>query len=114
MFHNREVATMISEIVLFRLPEGMSREDAMAKYRLRVPIWQANPDLIHKAFLFDESSRRGGGVYLWKNIEAAKKAHGPAFQEGIQSIFGAKPDFQYFEAPIVIDNSAREVIDNAA
>ena len=105
---------MISEIVLFRLPEGMSREDAMAKYRLRVPIWQANPDLIHKAFLFDESSRRGGGVYLWKNIEAAKKAHGPAFQEGIQSIFGAKPDFQYFEAPIVIDNSAREVIDNAA
>ena len=105
---------MISEIVLFRLPEGMSREDAMAKYRLRVPIWQANPDLIHKAFLFDESSRRGGGVYLWKNIEVAKKAHGPAFQEGIQSIFGAKPDFQYFEAPIVIDNSAREVIDNAA
>ncbi|MGB8896073.1 MAG: hypothetical protein WA322_05560 [Pseudolabrys sp.] len=105
---------MISEIVLFRLPEGMSRRDAMAKYRLRVPMWQANPDLIHKAFLFDEASRRGGGVYLWKNIEAAKKAHGPAFQEGIQSIFGAKPEFQYFEAPIVIDNSAKEVIDNAA
>jgi hypothetical protein len=35
---------MISEIVLFRLPEGMSREDALAKYRLRVPMWQANPD----------------------------------------------------------------------
>lgn len=34
---------MISEIVLC-LPEGMSREDAMAKYRLRVPMWQANPD----------------------------------------------------------------------
>ena len=105
---------MSSEIVLFRLPEGMSREDAMAKYRLRVPMWQANPDLIDKAFLFDEASRRGGGVYLWKNIEAAKKAHGPAFQEGIQYIFGAKPEFQYFEAPIVIDNSAKEVIDNAA
>jgi hypothetical protein len=105
---------MISEIVLFRLPEGMSREDAMAKYRARVPMWQANTDLIHKAFLFDEASRRGGGVYLWKNIEAAKKAHGPAFQEGIQSIFGARPEFQYFEAPIVIDNFAKEVIDNAA
>jgi hypothetical protein len=105
---------MISEIVLFRLPEGMTREDAMAKYRLRVSMWQANPDLIHKAFLFDEASRRGGGVYLWKNIEAAKKAHGPAFQEGIQAIFGTKPEFQYFEAPIVIDNAAKEVIDNAA
>ena len=78
---------MISEIVLFRLPDGMSRADAMTKYRARVPMWQANPDLIHKAFLFDETSRRGGGVYLWMNIEAAKKAHGPAFEEAIQSIF---------------------------
>src|SRR5580704_10270019 len=104
-----EVATMISEIVLFRLPEGMSRADAMA--RARVPTWQANPDLIHKAFLFDEESRRGGGVYLWKNIEAAKKAHGPAFEDAIQSIFGSKPEFQYFEAPIVIDNAAKEVVD---
>jgi hypothetical protein len=49
-----EAATMISEIVLFR------RADAMTKYRARVP---------------------------W---------------------------FQYFEAPIVIDNAAKEVVDNAA
>src|SRR6476661_4209674 len=90
---------MISEIVLFSLPEALSREEAMLKYRARVPLWRSNPDLIHKAFLYDERTRRGGGVYLWKNIEAAKKAHGPAFQEGIQSIFGARPEFQYFEAP---------------
>ncbi len=62
---------MISEIVLLHLREGMSRTDAMAKYRARVPMWQANPDLIHKAFLFDETSRRGGGVYLWNSIEVA-------------------------------------------
>ena len=41
---------MISEIVLFRLPDGMSRADAMVKYRARVPMWQANADLVHKAF----------------------------------------------------------------
>ena len=106
---------MISEIVLFRLPDGMSRADAMTKYRARVPMWQANPDLIHKAFLFDEMSRRGGGVYLWKNVEAAKKAHGGlAFEEAIQTIFGSKPEFEYFEAPIVIDNAAKAVVDNAA
>jgi hypothetical protein len=34
---------MITEIVLFSLPDGMSREDAMAKYRVRVPMWQASP-----------------------------------------------------------------------
>jgi hypothetical protein len=104
---------MITEIVLFRLPEGMGREDATAKYRLSVPTWQANPDLIHKAFLFDEASRRGGGVYLWKSIEAAKQGHGPAFQERIRSIFGSDPEFQYFETSLVIDNAARQVIDAA-
>jgi hypothetical protein len=105
---------MISEIVLFRLPEGMTREEALTKYRARIPAWQANADLIHKAFIYDAETGRGGGVYLWKNIEAAKKAHGPAFQEAIQSLFGSKPEMQYFEAPIVIDNTAQEVIDNAA
>jgi hypothetical protein len=109
-----EAFAMITEIVLFCLPDGMGRKDAVAKYRARVPMWKANPDLIHKAFLYDEASRRGGGVYLWKDIDAAKKAHGAAFQEGIQSVFGSKPEFQYFEAPIVIDNAAKQVVDNAA
>src|SRR6188474_613659 len=104
---------MISEIVLFRLPDGMSRADAMTKYRARVSMWQANPDLVHKAFLFDETSRRGGGVYLWKNIEAAKQAHGPAFQDRINAVFGARPAFQYFDAPVVIDNASKQVIDDA-
>jgi hypothetical protein len=105
---------MITEIVLFRLPDGMSRADATEKYRLSVPSWQANPNLIRKAYLFDEASRRGGGVCQWKNIDAAKQAHGPEFQARIQATFGAKPEFQYFETPIVIDNAAKEVIDNAA
>jgi hypothetical protein len=105
---------MITEIVLFRLPEGMSREDATAKYRLSVPTWQANPNLIRKAYLFDEASRQGGGIYQWKNIEAAKQAHGPEFQARIQATFGGNPEFQYFETPIVIDNAAKEVVDNAA
>jgi hypothetical protein len=39
-------------------------------------------------FLFDEKSRRGGGVYLWKNVEAAKQAPGPAFQDRINAVFG--------------------------
>jgi len=105
---------MITEIVLFRLPEGMSREDAIAKYRLSIPTWQANPDLIRKAFLFDESSRRGGAVYHWKSLEAAKVGHGPEFQKRIQATFGSSPEFQYFETPIVLDNTTKQVIDQAA
>jgi hypothetical protein len=105
---------MITEIVLFRLPDGMSREEATAKFRLSVPTWQANSNLIRKAYLFDEASRRGGGVYQWTNIDAAKQAHGPEFQARIAATFGGKPEFQYFETPIVIDNAAKQVVDDAA
>jgi hypothetical protein len=104
---------MITEIVLWRMPDGVTKEEATSKFRASVPAWQSNPDLLHKAFLFDEASKRGGGVYLWTNIEAAKQAHGPAFQDRISSVFGAKPEFQYFDAPIVIDNVAKKVTDAA-
>ena len=105
---------MITEIVLFHLPKGMSREDAIAKYRLSVPGWRANPDLIRKTFLFDEASRRGGAVYNWKSMEAAKLGLGPEFQKRIQATFGSQTEFQYFETPIVIDNTTNQVIDEAA
>ena len=91
---------MITEIVLFRLPEGMSREDAIAKYHLSVPAWQANPDLIRKAYLFDETSRRGGGVYHWKNIETAKLGHGPEFQKRIQATLDANQSFSISRHPL--------------
>ena len=64
-------------------------------------------------FLFDEKSRRGGGVYLWKNVEAAKQAPGPAFQDRINAVFGARPESQYFDAPVVIHNASKQVIDAA-
>ncbi len=105
---------MITEIVLWQMPQGMSRAETTAKFRSSVPIWQANRGLLHKAFLFDESSLRGGGVYLWTHIEAAKQAHGPAFQDRINAVFGARPEFQYFDTPIVIDNIAKQVTDEAA
>jgi hypothetical protein len=105
---------MISEIVSFALPEGMTREEIVAKYRLAVPGWRDNPDLVLKSFLLDESSRRGGAVYLWNSVEAAKRAHGDAFLERIRTVFGSVPEFQYFDAPIVIDNLANKVVDTAA
>lgn len=104
---------MITEIVFFRLPENMSREELVAKYRASVPNWRANPDLVHKSFLHDERARRGGGAYLWKNLDAAQRAHGEAFRQRIRTVFGSDPEFQYFESPIVIDNVAATVVDEA-
>jgi hypothetical protein len=105
---------MITEVVLWRLPDGMSKDDVTAKFRASIPVWQNRQDLMHKAFLYDENSRRVGGVYLWKTLEAAKEAHGPTFQQRVSANFGATPEFQYFETPIMIDNEAKQVVDVAA
>jgi len=43
-----------------------------------------------------------------------ERAHGEAFQERIRSVFGAAPEFHYFETPIVIDNALKQVTDEAA
>ncbi len=57
---------MITEIIVFDLPHGVTREEVMANYRRSAPGWRANPGLIRKNYLYDAESRKGGGVYLWR------------------------------------------------
>lgn len=105
---------MITEIVSFTLPEGTTREDALTKYRSSVPLWRGNPDLILKTFVFDEATRRGGAVYLWLNIDAAKRAHDETFRERVRATYGSEPEFQYLDSLIVIDKWADRVVEAPA
>lgn len=95
---------MITEIVTFAIPDGMTREEVVALYEKSVPGWKANPDLLRKNFLYDPVGGTGGGVYTWKTMEAAREGHGEAFRTRIRDVFGADPEFAYFDTPIVIDN----------
>ena len=47
---------MITEIVTFTLPEGMTPEDAAANFEKTAPTWRGNPDLIRKNYLLDATS----------------------------------------------------------
>ena len=50
-----------------------SREEVMATHRRSAPGWRANPDLVRKNYLYDAERRKAGGVYLWRNMEAAQR-----------------------------------------
>ncbi|HEX6296530.1 MAG TPA: hypothetical protein VFZ74_08110 [Burkholderiales bacterium] len=104
---------MITEVVTFKLPAGMTREQVVEAFRKSVPIWSGNPDLIRKNYLYDAGQGLGGGVYLWKSVEDAKRWHGDAFRKRVADIFGSEPTFTYFETPIVIDNPTQKVSDEA-
>jgi hypothetical protein len=95
---------MITEVVTFPIPAGMSRDEVVALYEKSAPGWRANPDLIRKNYLYDGENSRGGGIYMWKTLEAAKQGHDATFCERITASFGSPPEFQYYETPIVIDN----------
>lgn len=95
---------MITEIVAFDLPKGITREELLEKYRQSVPTWSGNPDLLHKAYYFDAEKGEGGGVYLWKSEEAARRAHGEAFRDRVRQVYGSEPRIRRLDTLIVVDN----------
>ncbi|WP_298111762.1 monooxygenase [Bradyrhizobium sp.] len=101
---------MITEIVTFDIPDGMTREEVVANYRRSAPSWRANPDLIRKNYLFDGQTRRAGGVYLWRSMDAARRARDTAWLDRVRSTYRSEPTVQYFETPLVADNALGQTI----
>ncbi len=101
---------MITEIITFAIPDGMTRDDVVANYRRSAPTWRANPDLIRKNYLFDAETRRAGGVYLWRSMEAARRARDADWLERVRRTYGSEPTVQYFETPLVADNALGKTI----
>ena len=100
------LSNMVTEIVTFKLPPGMSRAEVFARYETTAPKWQANPDLIRKNYLYDPEQGVAGGVYLWRERAQADKWHGAEFRAMIRQMWGTEPHSQFFETPIVVDNVA--------
>ncbi|MDQ2095923.1 hypothetical protein [Rhodalgimonas zhirmunskyi] len=95
---------MITEIVTFDLPVGMTRDEVIALYETTMPRWRANGALVRKYYLFDDEGRQGGGVYLWPTIEDAKLAHDATWCAMAEKMYGSAPRFQYFETPLIVEN----------
>ncbi len=104
---------MITETVYFDLPKGTSREEVLAKYRQTAPAWAGNTDLVQKYYFFDEAHSVGGGVYVWKSMEAAKKWHGDEYRARIKELYGSEPRMEYHDTLLVVDNMNGEISEPA-
>jgi len=102
---------MITEVVTFKLPQGMTRDQLVANFRQTAPKWHANPDLIRKNYLYDSVNNIGGGVYLWKNMDGPRLWHDDAFCKKVIEVYGSEPTLHYYETPIVVDNEAGKITD---
>ena len=50
--------------------------------------------------------------YLWKNIAAAKRAHGEEWRRMINDLYGSESQITitYFETPVVADNLVQQTM----
>ena len=97
---------MITVIVYFKLPDGITREETISKFMQSTQKWSDNQDLIHKNYLIDLDRGIAGGVYLWKEKMHAEIWLGAEFRKMIKDNYGDEPTLQFFETPIVVDNIA--------
>ena len=52
-YGSEKEAHMITEVVTFKLPRGLTREKLITNYRQTAPKWRENPDLVRKNYLYD-------------------------------------------------------------
>ena len=97
---------MITAIVRFPLPKGTSLEMAKAMFETSVPNYQGAPGLIWKYCLYGKDGV-GGGVYLWESRSAAERQYSAAWKSMIAERFGTSPEINYYETPVIVDNSGR-------
>ncbi len=103
--------TMITELVIFDLPAGMTREQVVAGMRASAPAWRANAELVRKNYLYDAANGQAGGAYLWPSVEAAQRGHDATWRARIRQIYGSEPVIRYFETPLIVDNAQDQLID---
>ena len=100
---------MITVIVYFKLPDGMTREEIISKFEQNAQKWRDNQDLIRINYLIDLDRGIAGGVYLWKEKMHAEIWLGAEFRKMVKDNYGEEPTFQFFETPIVVDNIAGDI-----
>ena len=101
---------MITVIVNFKLPTGLTHEDIISRFEKTSAKWSDNPDLIRKNYLIDFDRGIAGGVYLWKEKIHADIWLGAEFKKMVRDNYGDEPTFQFFETPIVVDNLSGNII----
>ncbi len=97
---------MVVEIVEIALRPGTDLAGALTLYRQSAQVWAECPDLIEKYYTFDKATGLGGGIYVWKDIAAQRRWHGPDYIASICERYGVEPKIRLIDAVLHIDGPA--------
>jgi hypothetical protein len=104
---------MIAALVTFKIDGAISLDEAVNKFNTTAPNYRGKAGLISKAYIYREDGGVLGGFYLWESREQAEAQYSEAWQAKATEIYGVAPEFQYFEAPVFIQNQVpAEILDD--
>lgn len=106
---------MVTVLVLFSLPDGMSPEHIVHHYRQTALHWSENTQLLHKSYLHDPHTRQGGAVFLWSDRETAERAHDDTWRLEMLNFYGTEPTVRFFDTPLaVFGGDRRGIVEESA
>ena len=104
---------MTVSITRFQLPTGVPIEAIKEALREVAPEFKHLAGLLRKYFLISEDEKTGGGVYLWNSMEEARTFNEGVLREMVREKFQVEASIEYYDAPVIVDNVASEIIADA-
>lgn len=97
---------MITTVVQFRLAAPLSLDEAKRRFQSSAPKYRNLPGLIRKYYIRSEDGMTAGGVYFWESREAAERVYNGEWHAFVEKLYGTPPAIDWFESPVVVDNSS--------
>jgi len=103
---------MITVFTTFTLPKPITREEAQGIFLSTAPKYQGVQGLLRKTYVLSQDRATAGGVYLWRSRPEAEAMYTDSWRSFARGKYGTDPTVTYFESPVVVDNVARQILDD--
>jgi hypothetical protein len=95
---------MITVITRFTVPATINASQMRAGFTQIAPAFRNVPGLIRKQFLLSSDGHTAGGVYLWKDEEAARSFMQQRVAPMIREEYQVEPTIEFYQSPVLVEN----------
>ena len=99
---------MVIVKVTFKIPTNQDLVSLTKKFMENADMYRSTEGLIRKNYICDIESSLGGGIYCFDTRGSAEKWFDDKRIKWLEERY-SKPEIQYFENPIIVDNKNGEI-----
>ena len=99
---------MVIVKVTFKIPTNQDLDSLTRKFMENADMYRSTEGLIRKNYICDIENSLAGGIYCFDTRVSAEKWFDDERIKWLEKRY-SKPDIQYFENPIIVDNKSGEI-----